>query len=240
MADVKWIKIATGIFDDEKILLIESMPEADAIIVIWFKLLTLAGKQNNDGIFILNDTIPYTDEMLATIFRRPLQTVRLALTVFEQFGMVEIINNTIVIPKWETHQNIEGLDRIREQNRQRVARFREKQRQLEPPQECNVTVTQRNAIDKNRVDKNRKDKSIKHIRNQIPPTRDMVQEYITENGYRVDADTFMDYYESKGWYIGKNKMKDWQASVRNWNRNEHGKPSSNPYLDMLKAGGMDD
>ena len=105
---------------------------------------------------------------------------------------------------------------------------------------CNVTVTQRNAIDKNRVDKNRKDKSIKHIRNQIPPTRDMVQEYITENGYRVDADTFMDYYESKGWYIGKNKMKDWQASVRNWNRNEHGKPSSNPYLDMLKAGGMDD
>ena len=240
MADVKWIKIATGIFDDEKILLIESMPEADAIIVIWFKLLTLAGKQNNDGIFILNDTIPYTDEMLATIFRRPLQTVRLALTVFEQFGMVEIINNTIVIPKWETHQNIEGLDRIREQNRQRVARFREKQRQLEPPQECNVTVTQRNAIDKNRVDKNRKDKSIKHIRNQIPPTREMVQEYITENGYRVDADTFMDYYESKGWYVGKNKMKDWQASVRNWNRNEHGKPSSNPYLDMLKAGGMSD
>ena len=49
MADVKWIKIATDIFDDEKILLIESLPEADSIIVIWFKLLCLAGKQNNSG-----------------------------------------------------------------------------------------------------------------------------------------------------------------------------------------------
>ena len=236
MVEVKWIKIATGIFDDEKIILIESMPEADAIIVIWFKLLTLAGKQNNDGIFILNDKIPYTDEMLATIFRRPLQTVRLALTVFEQFGMIEIINDTITIPKWEIHQNIDGLDKIREQNRQRVARHREKQKQLP----CNVTVTLCNDADKNREDKNRKDKSIKHIRNLIPPTKEMVQEYIADNNYTVDADAFMDYYESKGWLVGKSKMKDWQATVRNWNRNEHSKPSGNPYLDMLKAGGIDD
>lgn len=240
MADVKWIKIATGIFDDEKILLIESMPEADAIIVIWFKLLTLAGKQNNDGVFILNDKIPYTDEMLATIFRRPLQIVRLALGVFEQFGMIEIVNDTITIPSWEKHQNIEGLDKIREQNRQRVARYRERQKQLEEPQKCNVTVTQRNALDKNRLDKNRKEKNIKHIRNQIPPTKQMVCEYIAENGYNVDADAFMDYYESKGWLVGKSKMKDWQATVRNWNRNEHSKPNANPFLEMLKQGGIDD
>ena len=70
MADIKWIKITTDIFDDEKILLIESLPDADSIIVIWFKLLCLAGKQNNSGVFLLNDKIPYTDKMLATIFRR--------------------------------------------------------------------------------------------------------------------------------------------------------------------------
>ena len=232
MADVKWIKIATGIFDDEKILLIESMPEADAIIVIWFKLLTLAGKQNNDGIFILNDKIPYTEEMLSTIFRRPLQVVRLALNVFEQFGMIEIVNETITIPNWEKHQNIDGLDKIREQNRKRVARYRERQKQLQEP--SNVTETQRNAIDKNRLDKNRKD--IKHIRNQIPPTLQMVSEYIESNNYNVDAESFMDYYDSKGWMVGKNKMKDWQASVRNWNRNEYKKPSANPFADMLKKG----
>ena len=85
MAEVKWIKICTDIFDDEKILLIENMPEADSIIVIWFKLLCLAGKQNNGGVFMLNDKIAYTEEMLATIFRRPLNTVRLALKTFETY-----------------------------------------------------------------------------------------------------------------------------------------------------------
>lgn len=233
MADVKWIKITTDIFDDEKILLIESMPEADAIIVIWFKLLTLAGKQNNDGVFMLNDKIPYTDEMLSTIFRRPLQVVRLALTVFEQFGMVEIVNNTITIPNWEKHQNIDGLEKIREQNRKRVAKHREKQKQLE----SNVTVTLSNATDKNRLDKNRLDKNVvKHIRNQIPPTIEMVSEYIQSNNYNVDAEAFMDYYNSKGWMVGRNKMKDWQASVRNWSRNEYKKPTTNPFAEMLKKG----
>ena len=85
MADVKWIKIVTDIFDDEKMLLIESMPSADSIIVIWFKLLCLAGKNNNSGVFLLNDKIAYTDEMLSTIFRRDVNTVRLALKSFELY-----------------------------------------------------------------------------------------------------------------------------------------------------------
>ena len=95
MAGVKWIKICTDIFDDEKIVLIESMPEADGIIVIWFKLLCLAGKQNNGGIFMLNDKIAYTDDMLAHIFRRPLATVRLALKTFESFGMIDSYSGSI-------------------------------------------------------------------------------------------------------------------------------------------------
>ena len=57
MGEVKWIKITTDIFDDEKILLIESLPDADSIIVIWFKLLCLAGKMNNSGVFVMNDTV---------------------------------------------------------------------------------------------------------------------------------------------------------------------------------------
>lgn len=57
MSEVKWIKIVNDIFDDEKILLIESMPEADSLIVIWFKLLCFAGKQNNNGVFLMNDRI---------------------------------------------------------------------------------------------------------------------------------------------------------------------------------------
>ncbi len=130
MADVKWIKIVTDIFDDEKILLIESLPEADSIIVIWFKLLCLAGKNNNSGVFMLNDKIPYTDEMLATIFRRGISTVRLALKTFEQFGMIEIINNVITIPNWSKHQNLDQLEERKEYMREYMRKYREKQKQL--------------------------------------------------------------------------------------------------------------
>ena len=139
MADVKWIKITTDIFDDEKISLIDGMPDRDGIIVIWFKLLCMAGKLNNGGVFMMNDKIAYTDEMLATIFRRPLSTVRLALKTFEQFGMVDIINNAYIIPNWEKHQSLSQLEQAKEQTRKRVAKHREKQKQLA---ECNVTVTQ--------------------------------------------------------------------------------------------------
>lgn len=130
MAEVKWIKICTDIFDDEKILFIETMPEADSLIVIWFKLLCMAGKQNNKGVFMLTDTIAYTDEMFATIFRRPVNTVRLALKTFENYGMVKIINNAVTIPNWEKHQSLDTLERNKEKTRQRVAAYREKQKLL--------------------------------------------------------------------------------------------------------------
>lgn len=153
MAEVKWIKITTDIFDDEKILLIESLPEADSIIVIWFKLLCLAGKQNNSGVFMLGDRIAYTDKMLATIFRRKETTVQMALQTFEQFGMIEIVDGVITIPKWEKHQSLDKMEQAREQTRIRVARHREKQKQLaeknnvsaDSNASCNVTVTQGNA-----------------------------------------------------------------------------------------------
>lgn len=126
MADVKWIKIVTDIFDDEKMLLIESMPEADSIIVIWFKLLCLAGKQNNGGVFLLNDKIAYTDEMLATVFRRPIATVRLALATFEKFGMIEISSNTYIIANWDKYQTLDKIEHKKEMDRIRIA---EKRRQ---------------------------------------------------------------------------------------------------------------
>ena len=130
MADVKWIKITTDIFDDEKILLIESMPSADSIIVIWFKLLALAGKQNNNGVFMMSNRIAYTDEMLASIFRRDINTVRLALKAFEQFGMIEIVNNVITIPNWNKHQTLDSYEKKKERDRLYQAERRAKQRAL--------------------------------------------------------------------------------------------------------------
>ena len=130
MADVKWVKIVTDIFDDDKILLIESMPESDALIVIWFKLLCLAGKQNNSGVFLLHGRIPYTDEMFATIFRRPLNTVRLALKTFQEFGMIEIINDTVTIPNWGKHQTLDKIEAKTAYMRGYMRQYREKQKAL--------------------------------------------------------------------------------------------------------------
>jgi len=129
VADVKWIKITTDIFDDEKILLIESLPDAYAIIVVWFKLLCLAGKQNNSGVFMMGQ-IAYTDKMLATIFRMKESTVTMALQTFEQFGMVEIIDGVITIPNWGKHQNLDQLESRKEFMRNYMKEYRAKQKAL--------------------------------------------------------------------------------------------------------------
>lgn len=163
MSEIKWIKITTDIFDDEKICLIDALPDHDAILVIWFKILALSGKHNRNGLLMMSDKVHYTDEMLATIFRRPLNTVRMALGIFEQFGMVEIIDGVITLPNWEKHQNIDGMEKIKEQTRNRVARHREKQKNLALGGNVtrNVTVTQSNALEeegdknKNRLDKDK-------------------------------------------------------------------------------------
>lgn len=129
MADVKWIKITTDIFDDEKILLIESLPDSYAIITVWFKLLCLAGKQNNSGVFMMG-RIAYTDKMLATIFRMKETTVTMALQTFQQFGMVEIVDGVITIPNWGKHQNLDQLESKKQYMRTYMAEYREKQKAL--------------------------------------------------------------------------------------------------------------
>jgi predicted phage replisome organizer len=156
MSDVKWIKITTGMFDDEKIKIIESMPDADAVLVIWIKLLTLAGKCNDDGNVTLCEDMPFSDEMLATIFHRPLSTIRLALSIFQKYKMIKIADKDIKIVNWDKHQNIDGLDRIRENTRIRVANYRERKKlgQIVEQSNSNVSVTLRNAPEKSRVDKN--------------------------------------------------------------------------------------
>ena len=167
MGEVKWIKIVTDIFDDEKILLIESLPEADSIIVIWFKLLCLAGKQNNSGVFVMNNGLAYTDKMLATIFRRKETTVNLALKTFEEFGMIEIINDAITIPNWSKHQSLDQLEERKEYMRNYMQKYREKQRLLtdgESKVNCKVnSKVNVNTLDKEEdieeeidIDKNKK------------------------------------------------------------------------------------
>lgn len=149
MADVKWIKLATQIFDNRKIKQIECMPAGDSIIVVWFKLLCLAGTVNNNGILSITEEIPYTEKMLIAEFHMEdkASTLSLALRTFEQFGMIEIIDNIFYISSWEKYQNVEGLEKIREQTRNRVSKHRENQKALSCNVTCNDDVTHGNATE---------------------------------------------------------------------------------------------
>lgn len=256
MADVKWIKITTDIFDDEKILLIESLPEADSIIVIWFKLLCLAGKQNNSGVFMMGNSMPYTDSMLATIFRRKEATVQLALQTFQQFGMVEIIDGVITIPNWEKHQNIDQLEKLKEQTRIRVAKHREKQKSLTGNVTSNVTVTECNDIDKIREEKIRLDKIRKEEEKENKPIRHKYGEYqnvlLSDDDIQKLQDEFpfdyQDRIETLSSYIASTgkTYKNHLATIRNWAKNDKKKSddsskqqsSGNPFHDLAKQKGV--
>ena len=174
MSDVKWIKITVDIFDDEKIQLIECLPEADSILVIWFKLLCLAGKTNNSGVFLLNDRIPYTDKMLATIFRRKESVVDLALKTFEEFGMVEIIDNVITIPNWGKHQNLDQLEQKKEYMRNYMRDYREKQKQIACKPNCktnsktNVSRTDKDIDKEVEIDKRNNNYGVQTIPEIVP------------------------------------------------------------------------
>ncbi|EGO8959627.1 phage replisome organizer [Enterococcus faecalis] len=169
MAEISWIKLKTTMFDDEKIKLIQSMPEADAILVIWIRLLVLAGKTNDEGLIYIQKNMPYTEEMLATLFSKPVNVVRLALMTLQQFNMIDLNEDGLIaIENWDKHQNIEGMEKVRLKNAERVRKHRERKKQqaLEDKNSgnvtCNVTVTDCNGTDIDKeidIDKDKKNRS---------------------------------------------------------------------------------
>ena len=160
MAEVKWIKMATNIWDNRKIVQIESLPDGDTIIVIWLKLLCLAGTTNDSGMVYFTKEIPYTEQMLSTLFNRPLATIQFALKVFQEFEMISIIDDFLQISNWKKYQNIEGMDKIREQNRIRKQNQRERQKimiEQDMSRDMSRDVTKQNKI-KNKKEELDKDK----------------------------------------------------------------------------------
>lgn len=152
--DVKWIKVSTSMFEsNRKIKQIETMPEGDTILVIWLKLLLLAGNVNDRGAIYITPEIPYTDEMLANELRRPVTVVRMALSLFEKFGMLEIVDNVFYLSAWEKYQNTDKLEEMREKNRERQKRWYDKQKELPNVRSnvrSNAIETLPNAIEEER------------------------------------------------------------------------------------------
>lgn len=143
-SDVKWIKIVTDIFDDEKMYAIESLPDGMQIEIVWFKILCLAGKCNQGGLLSISSKIAYTDEMLDKIFRMEVGTVKRALEVFQSLDMIEVEENTYMVSNWSKYQNQDALEAIKKQNRERQKRFRERQRE----KDSNVTNALGNNVNR--------------------------------------------------------------------------------------------
>jgi len=199
MADVKWIKIYTNMVSNKKIKRIRTLPEGNSIILIWVFLLAQAGESNKNGALYLTDTIPFKAEDLAVEFDFEVSVIRLAIITLQKFSMIEVFDEVIYIKNWGEYQNIDGLEKIREQTRARVSAHREKQKQLAGGNAtCNVTVTQGNATE---LDKEL-DKDIEHIpyaeivtylnletaskyKSTTAKTRDLIKARWNE-GFRID------------------------------------------------------
>ena len=245
MADVKWIKITTDIFDDEKILLIESLPDSYAIITVWFKLLCLAGKQNNSGVFMMGQ-MPYTDTMLATIFRMKEATVKMALEVFANFGMVEIIDGVITIPNWNKHQTLDAYEKKKERDRLYQQERRANQRALiGKSSDTSADSSSYVAISEEDRDKDRdEDKEIlegeKPKRKRfVPPTLEEVKAYCAERNNNVNPQKFFDYFSASEWHDSKGKkVVSWKQKIITWERfsdktvGENGIPINNTPSDL--------
>lgn len=148
MAEVKWIKLTTDMFDNRKIKHLRRLPDGNSIVLIWVMLLTMAGRCNASGMIFLTENIPYTPKMLADELDFEENTVVLALRALEDLNMVVTNKGYFAIAGWEEYQNIEGMDRIREQNRLRKQKQRENKKLLaEVSRDSHGTVTQGHATE---------------------------------------------------------------------------------------------
>lgn len=148
MAEIKWVKLTTDMFDNRKIKHLRRLPEGNNIVLLWVMLLTMAGRCNSGGMIFLTENIPYTSKMLADELGFEENTVKLALTTLEQLNMIVTDHGFFAIAGWEEYQNIEGMDKIREQNRLRKQKQRESQKRLpDVSRDSHGTVTQCHAAD---------------------------------------------------------------------------------------------
>ena len=163
MPEVKWVKLTTDMFDNRKIKHLRRLPEGNNIVLIWVMLLTMAGRCNSGGMIFLTENIPYTAKMLADELDFEENTVALALKALEQLDMIVTDDGFFTIAGWEEYQNIEGMDKIREQNRLRQAKFKQKQKLLTGNVTDNVIVTLGNALEEEKErDKEKEFHSINH------------------------------------------------------------------------------
>ena len=236
MAEKKyyWLKLKRDFFKRHDIRIIESMPNGKDYILFYLKL--LCESVDHDGTLRFSEEIPFNEDMLSIITNTNIDIVRNATKVFTNLHMMELMDDGTYFMK-EVERMIGSSsqdDAARKSTRRRVQAYRDRKRQeqIECNRYSNVTCNGEKEIEIDKeIDKER-------VKRFTPPTLEEVQAYCTERNNNIDAQYFIDYYTSKGWMIGRNKMKDWKASVRTWEKKKGGGrsvPASDYIIDQMNG-----
>lgn len=181
MKGISWIKITTNICEDEKIRLFDSIEGLqDVGFYVWIRFLTQAGKVNDNGLIYLKPNIPYTKEMLARIFERPVDIIEKVIAVLVEFQMIEIYEDGIIkICNWEKYQNIEGMKKVREGTRERVQNCRERKKEKEKALEEEGSKSLSKEVKSEELSKGKTDKNeitIKNYKEEAKEIRELRNE----------------------------------------------------------------
>lgn len=136
--EVSWIKLSIKLFENRKIKQIRKLPEGDVVIGIWIQILCLAGNLNNGGLILFADDAPYTEDLLAVEFERSINVIRLALLKFEEYGMINLVNDVICVSNWEKYQSEARLEALREYNRKMQREYRSNQKKKAMSMTCQL------------------------------------------------------------------------------------------------------
>ena len=223
MADVKWIKLTTDMFDNRKIKHLRRLPEGNNIVLIWVMLLTMAGRCNSSGMIFLTENIPYTPKMLADELDFEENTVQLALKALEQLNMVVTDQGFFTIAGWDEYQNTDRLAEIREYNRLAKQKSREKQKALQAPSEDvndKSMTSQRCQAPEEDIEEDKdieKEKKKRRKKDFSPPTLEEIEDYCKSRNNNVDAKRFFDFFDASNWVDSKgNKVRNWKQKIITW------------------------
>lgn len=194
MAGIQWIKLDIDMFNNRKIKYLRRLPDGNSILLIWIMLLTMAGRCNAAGYIFLTEDFPYDSKMLADELGFEESTIRLALEALSKLGMVYFDDNKLLISDWENHQNIDGMEKVREQTRLRNIEYRQRKKQKQIEQR-DATVTSRDGIEEERDKNKNKKEDIEEEGEEESPSPPSFE---LENEFSTDRQTAMGGELGKG------------------------------------------
>ena len=220
-----YLKLKDSFFSSEEMLVLESVPDGMIYQNIYLRMCLLSLK--NEGALTFKNMLPYDLKMLATVLRVDIAKMKLALELFEQLGLVTKTDNEVLFMS-----DIQALIGQSSTEAERIARYRKRiaesnnVTEMLPDNECTKSVQMlQTCTPKIELEKEKELKKDIELEGETTtrfhkPSISEIQEYCNERKNNINAEKFFNYYESNGWMVGKNKMKDWKACVRTWEQNE--------------------